>query len=170
MRRVLLILWALVSISCSDQENMNLISEDNPSNSELIMNDPGEVTYDSNYAQKVGADDYGMKNFVMALLYRGANRPDDQNLIDSLQAEHLSNIHKLAEEGKLVLAGPFLGDDDLRGIYIFNTESIEEAEAWTSTDPAIIYGSLKMDLKQWYGSAALMDVNELHNKAAKIRF
>ncbi|CAG5086325.1 YciI family protein [Parvicella tangerina] len=127
--------------------------------------------YDSVYAAKLGADDYGMKSYVMAFLKSGPNRPEDPDLIDSLQAAHLGNIHKLAEEGKLVLAGPFYGgNDELRGIYIFDTDSIEEAASWTATDPAIIYGSLEMELKKWYGSAALMEVNNLHKKAAKIDF
>lgn len=129
-----------------------------------------EISYDSVYAAKLEADDYGMKSYVMAFLKRGPNRPDDKAIIDSLQSAHLVNIHKLANEGKLVLAGPFFGDGDIRGIYIFNTDSIEEAASWTATDPAIIYGSLEMDLKKWYGSAALMDVNDLHKKAAKIDF
>ena len=65
------------------------------------------------------------------------------------------------------LAGPFFGDGDIRGIYIFNVQSVEEAEALTNSDPAIKAGSLVMELKEWYGSAALMAVNELHHQVAK---
>jgi uncharacterized protein YciI len=80
----------------------------------------------------------------------------------------LDNITRLAEEGKLVLAGPFYGnDDDLRGIYIFDVSTLEEARELTETDPAIQAGTLKMELRLWYGSAALMKVNELHTKLAK---
>jgi hypothetical protein len=60
-----------------------------------------------------------------------------------------------------------LGSDDLRGIYIFNVDNIAEAEALTNTDPAIKAGSLRMELREWYGSAALMGVNDLHKKVAK---
>lgn len=73
----------------------------------------------------------------------------------------------MAEAGKLVLAGPFFGDGDLRGIYIFNVNSIEEAEALTNTDPAIQQGSLEMELIEWYGSAALMAVNDIHKTLGK---
>ncbi|GAB1307392.1 hypothetical protein KH5_00750 [Urechidicola sp. KH5] len=45
----------------------------------------------------------------------------------------MENIGKMTEAGKLVLAGPFFGDGNLRGIYIFNVSSIEEAEALTNT-------------------------------------
>ena len=80
----------------------------------------------------------------------------------------MENIGKLAEAGKLVLAGPFFGDGDLRGIYIFDVRSVEEAEKLTKTDPAIKYGSLVMELKEWYGSAALMEINEIHKSIAEV--
>jgi len=47
-------------------------------------------------------------------------------------------------------------------------ETVEEPEALTNSDPAIQAGSLVMELIPWYGSAALMEVNEIHQKIAKI--
>lgn len=123
--------------------------------------------YDADLAQKVGADDYGMKKYVIAFLKRGPNRDQEKEESDRLQRAHMDNISKLAEEGKLVLAGPFLDDTDLRGIYIFDVETIEEAEALTKTDPAIQAGSLVMELHPWYGSAATSLVGEWHNKIQK---
>ncbi|WP_299273492.1 heavy metal-binding domain-containing protein [uncultured Psychroserpens sp.] len=123
--------------------------------------------YDSIAAKKFGADDYGMKKYVMAFLKRGPNREWSKKETDSLQMAHLENIGKMAKAGDLVLAGPFFGNDDLRGIYIFNVTSIEEAERLTNTDPAIQAGSLAMELKEWYGSAALIPVNDIHNSLIK---
>ena len=128
---------------------------------------PSEMVYDSLLAQKYGADDYGMKKYVFAFLNKGPNRTTDSLEANKLQMAHLENIGRLAEEGKLVLAGPFLANEDLRGIYIFNVQSIEEAEKLVQTDPAIQAGSLVMELKEWYGSAALMAVNDLHSKLSK---
>lgn len=166
---ILIVIISFLALGCSSESaetsNDELIAE----NEEVIV-DSLQFSYDSIYAQEIGADDYGMKAYVMAFLMRGPNRPEDPKIIDSLQSAHMANIGKLAEEGKLVLAGPFFGDDDIRGIYIFDTDSIEEAAAWTATDPAIIYGSLEMDLRKWYGSAALMSVGDLHKKGAKINF
>ncbi len=123
--------------------------------------------YDAQLAQKYGADDYGMKKYVMAYLKRGPNRSQDSATRANLQRAHLDNITKMAEEGKLVLAGPFLDDGDIRGIYIFNVETIEDAEALTNSDPAIKAGSLVMELHPWYGTAALMEITNLHNKISK---
>jgi len=137
--------------------------------SDAVLATEGEsnVGYDSIRAKKYGADAYGMRKYVMAFLKRGPNRDQDSTEAAKLQAAHMANIGRMAEEGKLALAGPFFGDGDLRGIYIFNVESIEEAEALTNSDPAIKAGSLVMELKEWYGSAGLMAVDEIHAQLAK---
>jgi len=109
-----------------------------------------------------------MRKYVIAFLKRRPNRDKSPEKASELQAAHLKNIGAMAEAGKLVLAGPFFGNDDLRGLYFFNVETIEEAEALTKTDPAIQAGSLVLELKEWYGSAALMAVNDIHNSIAKV--
>jgi uncharacterized protein YciI len=121
-------------------------------------------TYDPAYAERLGADDYGMKSYVMAFLKRGPNRDRDSSEAAALQRAHLENIGRLAEAGQLVLAGPFLDTGELRGIYLFDVPTVAEAEALTATDPAIQAGSLVMELKPWYGSAALVEINRLHRR------
>ena len=103
----------------------------------------------------------------MALLKEGPNRNQDSTEAAQIQRAHLDNITRMAEEGKLVLAGPFFDDWQVKGIYIFAVETIEEAIALTSTDPAIKAGRLEMELHPWYGSAALMLVNDNHKQVAK---
>jgi uncharacterized protein YciI len=133
-------------------------------------NNMSKPVFDSVKAANYGADEYGMKQYVMAFLRKGSNRPTDKAVADSLQKAHLDNISRMADEGKLVVAGPFLNDGDLRGIYIFNVATIEEAKQLTETDPAIIAGSLTMELIPWYSSAALVEINELHKTLAKKSF
>ena len=128
------------------------------------------AVFDSVYAEKLGADDYGMRSYVMAFLKAGPNRNQSKEEAEKLQAAHMANIGRMAEEGKLVLAGPFLDDGEFRGIYIFAVETVEEAEALTSSDPAIKAGRLVMELHSWYGSAAVMEVGEIHERIAKIKF
>ena len=114
-------------------------------------------------AEELGADQFGMRKYVIAYLKAGPNRNQDEETVTSMQKAHLENIQRMADEGQLVLAGPFLDDGDVKGIYIFDVESVEEAEALTQTDPMIESGRLVMELHPWYGSAALKKVNELHN-------
>jgi hypothetical protein len=78
----------------------------------------------------------------------------------------MANIRRMAAAGQLVLAGPFMDDGELRGIYLFAVATIEEARALTATDPAIQAGTLVMELRPWYGSAALMQTNAVHGRIA----
>jgi uncharacterized protein YciI len=123
--------------------------------------------YDSVLAKRLGGNDNGMSQYVMAFLKRGPNRPTDSLMRVELQKAHMANIKRMAEEGKLVLAGPFMDDGDLRGIYIFNVKTVEEAKALTETDPAIKYGSLVMELHPWFATAALKEVNSINKRITK---
>jgi uncharacterized protein YciI len=120
--------------------------------------------FDPDMAKELRADERGMRMFVMAFLKRGPNRDQDKEVAAQLQKAHMDNIGKLAREGKLVLAGPFGGDGDIRGIYVFDTDSVEVAKSWTETDPAIQAGRLTMELHPWYGSSAMVLVNDLHRR------
>jgi len=127
------------------------------------------MDYDSLLAQQLNADEYGMRKYVMAFLKTGTNRNQDSATVAKLQREHLDNIIRLADGGKLILAGPFLDGGDLKGIFVFAVATVEEAQALTETDPAVKAGRLAMELHPWYGSAALMQVNALHKKIQKIK-
>ena len=127
----------------------------------------GQAPYDAALAAKLGADENGMKTYVMAFLKAGPNRNRPREEAAKLQAAHRANINRLAKEGKLVLAGPFADDGELRGIYIFDVKTVAEAEALTKTDPAIQAGQLVMELHPWYGTAALMTVNDVHARIEK---
>lgn len=128
-----------------------------------------QSSYDAALAAKLKADDEGMRTYVMAFLKAGPNRERPREEAQKLQAAHRANIKRLAAEGTLVLAGPFADNGELRGIYIFDVATVAEAEALTRTDPAIQAGQLAMELRPWYGSAALMMVNEVHSKIQKPR-
>jgi uncharacterized protein YciI len=82
----------------------------------------------------------------------------------------MANINRLAEEGKLIVAGPFEDNGELRGIFVFNVATLEEAKTLTETDPAVQAGRLIMELHPWYGSAAMMEINNLHKKVSKKSF
>ena len=154
----------ILLIACDQPIKENIDQGLEPTNDADILQG-----YDSTYAKKLGADDYGMKPYVMAFLKDGPNQDFDSLEILQLQEGHMANINELAEEGKLVLAGPFYGnpESDLAGIYIFNVSTIAEAEVLTKTDPAVEAGNLIMELHLWYGSAALMEVNQIHERIAK---
>lgn len=134
------------------------------------LTDSTASKYDSVLATKWGADQYGMKGYVLVFLKKGPNRSQDSTTRAQLQAAHMANIGRLADEGKLIMAGPMMEDGDIRGIYLFDVRTLEEAKALTETDPAIQAGSLVLEMHPWYSSAALMEIPQLHKKGAKVDF
>lgn len=112
--------------------------------------------YDAALAQKLGADEYGMKKFILVMLKTGPKQTTDQEVINQSFRGHMDNINRLVEEGKLIVAGPmWKNDKSYRGIFILDVSSTEEADTLLQTDPAINAGLLGYELYNWYGSAAL---------------
>lgn len=128
--------------------------------------------YDAELAKKVGADEYGMRKYVLGFLKTG---PKDGEVKGDARSElfkaHLANINRLAAEGKLAVAGPFNDPEKkFRGLFIFAVPTVEEAKALAETDPTVKAGVLIVEYVPWYGSAALMLTNDLHDKVQKKSF
>ncbi len=153
MRRSLMLLILL--LACGSTVNAQTPTE------------PSNPNYDAGLAKKLGADDLGMRQFVMCFLKTGPLKVTDEVKRKDLMAGHFGMINRLAKEGKLILAGPFMDGGEFRGIYLFDVKTVEEAQKLTETDPSIKEGYFKVEFIKWYGSAALMEVNGTHTKIAK---
>lgn len=120
-------------------------------------------------ADSLGADQYGMKMYVLVILRTGAATPD-KDAMSKAFAGHMNNIEKLAAAGKLVVAGPIgKNDKNYRGIFILNA-TMEEAPALLDTDPAISGKYLEPELIPWYGSAALAKYLPFHDQVYEKEF
>lgn len=128
-----------------------------------------KIVYNQKLADSLGADHYGMKPYTIVMLTTGSAKIEDKAKMSELMKGHMSNIERLAKEGKIVVAGPFLekNKEDYRGMFIFNTKSKEEAESWVKTDPAVAAGVFSYEIFPWYGSAALPLYLKHHDGIAK---
>ena len=91
-----------------------------------------------------------MMTAYLAFLVRGDKWTAERTpQTEEIQKAHLANIGRLAEMKKLVVAGPFGDDGNLRGIFVFRVASLEEARTLTLTDPAVKAGRLALDLHPW---------------------
>lgn len=96
-------------------------------------------------------DPSDMMIYYVGFLYRGDNwTPEVSEQTREIQAGHMAHINRMAADGKLVLAGPFMDDGDLRGMFVFTVDSMEEAEALVQQDPAVQAGRLRVELHPWY--------------------
>jgi len=125
--------------------------------------------FDAELAKKLGADERGMKMYVLCILKTGPKDAEVKGKERSdIFAGHFANIGRLADEGKLAVAGPFEDNDKAyRGLYIFNVSTIHEAEKLVVLDPAVKAGVFVPDLTLWYGTAAMMTIYETHKKIQK---
>jgi len=107
-------------------------------------------------AEENSTPDFEMKQYFVGLIYRNPEAPKisaDESA--AIQKGHLDNIFRLADEGLMVLAGPFGDDGDLRGLFFYNVETLEEAEALVRSDPAVQAGRFIVELHPWWGTAEL---------------
>lgn len=112
--------------------------------------------FDESLAKKLGADDYGMKQYMLVILKTGTNTTQDKKFIDSCFSGHMSNMNLMVKADKLVVAGPIGKNEKMyRGIFILNVATKYEAEKLLKTDPAVNAGLLDAEYFPWYGSAAL---------------
>lgn len=133
----------------------------------VAAQDKPAVQYDAALAKSLGADDMGMRSYVLVILKTGPNKMTDKEGRKKMFEGHFANIKRLASEKKLVLAGPLDGVEGRRGIFVFNTPDIEEAKKFVATDPVIVNGEMVAEYHKFYGSAALMAVNDIHAKIEK---
>lgn len=127
-----------------------------------------ETKYNAQLAQKLGADELGMKMYVLVILKTGDTKIEDKALRDSLFRGHFANINKLADEGKLVVAGPLeKNENQYRGIFILDVKTFAEAGLLLQNDPTVSQGIFKPEMYEWYGSAALPVYMQMHKKIQK---
>jgi uncharacterized protein YciI/uncharacterized damage-inducible protein DinB len=92
-----------------------------------------------------------MTKHHFVLLKRNANAAAGASAdMQKLQLAHLWNVRRLLDEGKAVAAGPVGNAGDLAGIFVFATESMEEAKAWAENDPMVKAGHLVAEIHPWF--------------------
>ena len=126
-------------------------------------------SYDSSLAARLGANARGMKHYVLALIRTGPKTDLTPDQLRTIFIGHQANIKRLVAAGTLVLAGPFAENErGYEGIFIFNATNPAEVAAIMKTDPAVAAGRFVYDAVDWYGSAAIQEVTEMHQRIDKI--
>lgn len=99
---------------------------------------------------------YEMMTYYLGLIYRGEKWTAERTPeVEELQKAHLAHIGEMAKSGKLILAGPFADNGNLRGLFLFKVDTLEEAKALSESDPAVKAGRLKIELHPWYAAKGI---------------
>ncbi|NSL90626.1 YciI family protein [Chitinophaga solisilvae] len=91
-----------------------------------------------------------IKCYWMVLLKKGLHRDQPAAEAEKIQQDHMKNINYLAKSGKLILAGPFGNEGELRGIFILNCKDSLEAANLAAEDPAVKAGRLNFEILPWW--------------------
>ncbi len=127
--------------------------------------------YNKELANKLGANEYGMKSYFLVILKTGTNKTSDKDFINTSFMGHMNNINRLVKEGKLIIAGPLgKNENNYRGIFILNNiKTLEEAKEILQTDQAIKDELLDYEIFTWFGSAAIPEYLPFDDKIWKIK-
>lgn len=82
---------------------------------------------------------------------------------DDAFAGHFSNMERMANEGELLIAGPFgthRHDPALRGLFVLATAERAEAERWAGTDPTTRAGVFTLEFHEFATAAPLRQALE----------
>ena len=90
-----------------------------------------------------------LKPYFLVLLKKGPHRDQDSVTAARIQKAHMENINRMAASGKLNVAGPFLDEGELRGIFIFDSGNEDEVKKLVEGDPAIKSGRLTYEIHPW---------------------
>ena len=97
--------------------------------------------------------------YTVVVLRRPADAPempDDE--LDALQARHLAYRAGLAQQGLIVVNGPFdeQSDPSYRGMSIFACDPAEAARL-SDGDPSVVAGRLAYDVMEWWTRSGSLD-------------
>lgn len=112
--------------------------------------------YNKALADSLGADEYGMKWYVMVMLKTGTKQIKSRDSLTWLYKGHIDAINEMTNSGVLIVTGPLgKNDKNFRSFYILNTNKAEEAQKIMGENPAVKYGLFDAEYFFWYGPAAL---------------
>ncbi len=112
--------------------------------------------------------------FHFVVLMAAPNPPQlDAERARELQAQHLGHLSKMAEEGHMLVAGPFANrfDDRWRGLCLYDGSlTAEQVRELAEADPAVQAGTMAVAIMDWYtskGALAFPMAQEMRKKAAE---
>ncbi len=126
------------------------------------------VQFNKSLADSLGADELGMRTYVLVILKTGTNDTLSQARRTECFKSHFENMTKMTKEGKLMVAGPLdKNENQYRGIFILKVKDFDEAKALLQNDLTVKENIFEVEMYSWYGPAALPMYLPFHTKIQK---
>ena len=92
---------------------------------------------------------FAQETVYFGFLNSGPNRSQSKEEAQELQKQHIAFMNGQAEQGKLIVAGPFVDGGTRRGIVVYREASLETAKARAEQDPMVKVDRLAVELHPW---------------------
>ena len=103
------------------------------------------------------APKYEMGTFYICVLVKSPNFKEGETTANQqLLQGHLKHIQGLIASGKVFAMGPFIDNNQMAGIGVFNASSAEEARAWEQDDPFVKSGFFSIEVLKWWAAKGIM--------------
>ncbi len=148
-----LVLGALLACNNTQEEKVKETEATVETPEKLTLEEQAELLKKEGYqifTYHEGDTTYLMQQYYMVFLKSGENRGQDSTETAKLQKQHLAHLERMAVEGYASLIGPFGDDGDIRGIVVFNTKTLLEADSLSKLDPMVKAGRLKTEVHPWW--------------------
>jgi uncharacterized protein YciI len=96
------------------------------------------------------ASPLSMETVYFGFLNAGPTRFPDAATANRVQTEHLAYMTAQNQEGRLILAGPFVSGGSRSGLVVYRAASAADAKRYAEADPMVKFGRLEVELHEWY--------------------
>ncbi len=157
MKKLLLLFSVLLILGC------NAKSESDPVEITVTKQKDSTDTFDldkmeeklkkdgyKTFTYQAGDTTYLMQQYYLVFLKSGPNRSQDSTEAANLQKQHLAFLERMGKEGFASLIGPLDSEGDIRGIAVYNTPSLKEADSLARMDPMVKAGRLEVEVHPWW--------------------
>jgi uncharacterized protein YciI len=99
---------------------------------------------------------YEMGTFYLCLLVKPANWSADKMPEAQVVQAHFKHVQSLVASGKAAIAGPFVDNTRIAGVFVMNVSSADEARALEEADPLVKSADFSVEVLKWWAAKGIM--------------
>ena len=148
-----LMILSLIFISCHTDKSTSVEEDKEKKEDKISAEEMSKQLQEDgfkSFTYKEGDTTYLMQQYYMVFLKTGPNRDQDSLSLAKLQQQHMAHLERMGNEGYASLIGPFEDSSDIKGIAVYNTRTLKEADSLANLDPMVKAGRLTIEVHPWW--------------------